>query len=71
MSFTSLDSSFVWEFNNFKNFRKIFLDPNTMTIVRNTCIFVGVAICATVVLDLMFAVLTTYFIREDRYSSIF
>jgi len=71
MSFTGLDSSFVWEFNNFKNFRKIFLDPNTITIVRNTCIFVGVAIAATVVLDLLFAILTTYFIRTDKYSSIF
>lgn len=71
MSFTSLDSSFVWEFNHFKNFRKIALDPNTWTIVKNTCVFVGVAIFFTVVLDLMFAILTTYFIKAEKYSSLF
>ena len=60
MSFTNLDSSFVWEFNHFKNFIKIFKDPNTLVIVRNTLIFVGVAIVATVFLNLLFAVLTTY-----------
>lgn len=71
MSFTSLDSSFIWEFNNFKNFKKIFLDPNTLMIVKNTLIFVGVAILCTVFLNLLFAVLTTYFIRSERYSGIF
>ena len=71
MSFTNLDSSFVWEFNHFKNFIKIFKDPNTLVIVRNTLIFVGVAIVATVFLNLLFAVLTTYFVKTERYSSIF
>lgn len=71
MSFTSLDSSFVWKFNDFKNFKKIFLDPNTLTIVKNTTIFVVAAIAFTVVLDLVFAILTTYFIKTDKYSSLF
>ena len=71
MSFTSLDSSFVWEFNNFKNFRKIFLDPNTWMIVRNTLVFVGIAIVCTVFLNLFFAIMTTYFIRSERFSSLF
>lgn len=71
MSFTSLDSSFVWKLNDFKNFKKIFLDPNTLTIVKNTTIFVVGAIVFTVVLDLVFAILTTYFIKTDKYSSLF
>ena len=53
MSLTSLDSSFVWEWNNFKNYQKIFLDPNTLIIVRNTFIFVGCSIVLNIVLDLI------------------
>lgn len=50
---------------------RYFKDPNTLVIVRNTLIFVGVAIVATVFLNLLFAVLTTYFVKTERYSSIF
>lgn len=71
MSFTGLDSSFIWEFNDFKNYKKIFLDPNTLTIVWNTCVFVGVAIVVTISLNLLFAILTTYFIKVEKYASLF
>lgn len=70
MAFTSLDASFVWKFVGLKNFRRIFLDPNTITIIKNTLGFVLIAISATVVIDLFFAVMTTYFIKSEKISSI-
>lgn len=70
MAFTSLDASFVWKFVGLKNFRRIFLDPNTITIVKNTLGFVLIAISATIVIDLFFAIMTTYFIKSEKVSSI-
>ena len=49
MSFTNLDSAFTWKFIGLKNYQKIFRDPNTMTIIRNTALFVLIAITGTVV----------------------
>ena len=71
MSLTSLDSSFVWEWNNFRNYQKIFLDPNTLVIVRNTFVFVGCSIVLTIVLDLIVSILVTYFIKNESISSFF
>ena len=71
MSLTDLDSSFVWEWNNFNNYRKILLDPNTAQIVFNTVVFVGCAIAITILLDLVIAVLVTYFIKNESISSFF
>lgn len=71
MAFTSLDSAFLWEFNGLNNFRKIFKDPNTIIIVKNTVFYVLVTIVFTVVLDLFFAIMTTYFIRDERKGNIF
>lgn len=71
MSMTSLDSSFIWEWNNFRNFQKIFMDPNTAIIIRNTLLFVGSAIVITIVLDLFFSILVTYFIKNESISSFF
>lgn len=71
MSFTNLDSAFQWHFTGLKNYEKIFRDPNTLTIIRNTAMFVLIAITGTVVLDLFFAVMTTYFIKSERVSGVF
>jgi inositol-phosphate transport system permease protein len=71
MSFTDLDSSFVWSFDNFRNFRRIFADPNTKIIVANTLIFVICTIVITIVLDLFFSILVTYFIKNESISSFF
>lgn len=71
MAFTSLDSAFIWEFNGLSNFAKIFKDPNTVTILKNTVFYVAVTIFFTVVLDLFFAIMTTYFIRNEAVGSIF
>lgn len=70
MAFTSLDASFVWKFVGLKNFKRIFMDPNTVTIIKNTLGFVLIAISATVVIDLFFAIMTTYFIKNEKVSSI-
>lgn len=70
MAFTNLDASFVWKFVGLKNFKRIFLDPNTVTIVKNTLLFVLIAITATVIIDLFFAIMTTYFIKSEKVSSI-
>ena len=71
MAFTGLDKTFVWKFIGMKNFRRVFMDPNTPIIVRNTLIYVGVCISATLVIDLFFAIMTTYFIKSERSASIF
>lgn len=71
MAFTSLDSAFIWEFNGINNFIRIVKDPQTATIVKNTAFYVGITIVFTVVLDLFFAIMTTYFIRSERAGSFF
>lgn len=71
MAFTNLDSAFIWEFIGLGNFRKIFRDPNTVIILRNTVFYVVVTIVLTVVLDLFFAIMTTYFIRSEAKGSVF
>lgn len=71
MAFTSLDSSFIWKFTGFKNFQRVFKDPNTPIIIRNTFIYVTTCICLTLVIDLFFATMTTYFIKSERMASFF
>ncbi len=71
MSFTSLDTGFVWEINGFNNYIKIFKDPNTMVIIKNTIIFVSVSIVITITLDLFLAIMTTYFIKSEKLGSFF
>ena len=71
MAFTNLDSSFVWEFKGFDNFIRMFKDPNTLVIARNTVLFVGVTIVCVVLLDLFLAVVVTYFIQNQRVGEFF
>lgn len=71
MAFTSLDSSFIWEFNGLKNFRKILRDPNTIIIIKNTLLYVSVTIAVTVCLQLFLATMTTYFIRDEKKGQFF
>lgn len=71
MAFTGLDKTFEWSFVGIKNFRRVFLDPNTPTIIVNTLIYVGVCITGTLIIDLFFAIMTTYFIKSERSSSLF
>ena len=71
MSFTSLDGSFVWEFNGFENYSRIFKDPNTWTIAMNTVIYIGVSVALIIVIDLFIAIMTTYFIKSDSWASFF
>ena len=71
MSFTSLDGSFVWEFNGLENYSRIFKDPNTWTIAMNTVIYIGVSVALIIVIDLFIAIMTTYFIKSDSWASFF
>lgn len=71
MAFTDLDKTFIWKMAGLKNFQRIFRDPNTLTILKNTVVYVGVCISATLLIDLMFATLTTHFIKTERVSSFF
>lgn len=71
MAFTGLDKTFVWKFVGLKNFQRVFMDPNTPVIVANTVIYVGLCILLTLIIDLFFAIMTTYFIKSERSSSIF
>ncbi len=71
MAFTSLNASFVWKFNGLKNFERMLKDPNTITIILNTVKYVGICIVLTIVMDLFFAIMTTYFIRRERISELF
>lgn len=71
MAFTSLDASFVWKFNGIKNFARMVKDPNTPIIVMNTVKYVAICTSLVIVLDLFFAIMTTYFIRRESVSEIF
>ncbi len=71
MAFTGLDKTFEWSFVGIKNFRRVFRDPNTPTIIVNTLIYVGVCITGTLIIDLFFAIMTTYFVKSERSSSLF
>ena len=71
MAFTDLDTAFVWNFVGLKNFAKIFRDPNTPVIVRNTLLYVGVTISLTICLQLFFSTMTTYFIRDEKKGNLF
>ena len=71
MAFTDLDKTFIWKMAGLKNFQRIFRDPNTLKKKKNTVVYVGVCISATLLIDLMFATLTTHFIKTERVSSFF
>ena len=71
MSFSNLDGSFIWEFVGFENYGKIFKDPNTLLILRNTILYIFISMFIIVVLDLFIATLTTYFIKSDGWASFF
>ncbi|QTQ11077.1 sugar ABC transporter permease [Treponema parvum] len=71
MSFTSLDGAFIWEWYGFRNYIRIFKDPNTFVILRNTIVYIVVTIVFTLVLDLFIAIMTTYFIKSEKWSSFF
>lgn len=71
MAFTDLDSAFIWEFAGLKNFRKIFRDPNTIIIIRNTVLYVVITIAITICMQLFLAIMTTYFIRDERKGNFF
>lgn len=71
MAFTELDASFIWSFAGLDNFRRIFLDPNTVPIIINTFLYVACTIVLTIIIDVILAILTTYFIQNDKVSTIF
>ncbi len=71
MSFSSLDGAFLWEFVGFENYGKIFRDPNTFLILRNTVLYIVISMAIIVLLDLFIATLTTYFIKSDGWASFF
>ena len=71
ISFTSLDGSFIWEFAGFSNYERVFRDPTTLTIVKNTVLYIGISIALILVLDLFIAIMTTYFIKSDGWASFF
>lgn len=71
MAFTNLNSAFIWKYAGWTNFIKILRDPNTGTIVQNTIVYILVTIAITIVLQLFFATLTTYFIRNEKIGNFF
>lgn len=71
MAFTDLDTAFVWNFVGLKNFIKIFKDPNTPVIIRNTVTYVVITISLTICLQLFFSTMTTYFIRDEKKGNLF
>ncbi len=71
MSFTDLDGSFIWRFVGFENYKRIFKDPNTLTILINTVKFVVITIFFTIIIDLFIAIMTSYYIKKDSLGNIF
>lgn len=68
MSFTALDGAFFWTFAGFGNYRKIFMDPNTIQILKNTILYIFVSMVLIIILDLFIAIMTTYFIRSNTWA---
>lgn len=71
MSFTALDGAFFWTFAGFGNYRKIFMDPNTIQILKNTILYIFVSMVLIIILDLFIAIMTTYFIRSNTWAGFF
>ncbi len=71
MSFTSLDGAFVWNFAGMSNYVRIFKDPSTLTIIKNTVLYIGLSMSIVVIVDLFIAIMTTYFIKSDGWASFF
>ncbi len=71
MAFTGLDNSFIWKGTGIRNFQRVVMDPNTPAIIVNTLIYVGTCICATLVIDLFFAIMTTHFIKTESLANFF
>lgn len=71
MSFTSLDGAFIWDFTGLSNYKRIFIDPTTITILGNTILYIGLSMVIVLTLDLFIAIMTTYFIRSDGWAGFF
>ena len=70
LAFTKMDSSMQWEFSGLLNFYKLFADPAVMKILRNTFFYVFFTLMINVFFSLTLAIITSYFIKSERYGLI-
>lgn len=69
MSFTDMDFSMNWNFIGFGNFKRIVEDPNFLELVFNTVKYVLGTLCINVLFALLLAIMTAYFIQNERVST--
>ncbi len=68
MSFTDMGFTLEWSFAGFANFVKIAKDIYLPEIIGNTLVYVGCTLAVNVIISLLFAVLTSYFITKESHS---
>ena len=71
MSFTKMGNSFEWKFIGIKNYLRLFKDRNMVLVMWNTIKYVIICISSVLCIDLFFAILLHYFIKNDKISSFF
>lgn len=71
MSFTDMNYSMKWNFVGFANFKRIIEDPYFVELVLNTVKYVFGTLSINVIFALLLAILTAYFIQNERMSTTF
>ncbi|WP_207655813.1 carbohydrate ABC transporter permease [Vallitalea okinawensis] len=69
MAFTDMNFSMKWNFVGFTNFKRIVEDPNFNQLIWNTVKYVLGTLCINVLFALFLAILTSYFIQNERTST--
>lgn len=71
MAFTNMDFSMQWNFVGFANFQRIIEDPNFVQLILNTVKYVLGTLSINVLFGLFLAIITAYFIQNERTSTTF
>lgn len=69
MSFTDMNYAMKWNFIGFSNFKRIIEDPNFSELILNTVKYVLGTLSINVFFALFLAILTAYFIQNERMST--
>lgn len=69
MAFTDMDFAMQWNFVGFANFQRIIEDPNFNQLIWNTIKYVLGTLSINVLFALFLAILTSYFIQNERTST--
>nr|WP_276539938.1 sugar ABC transporter permease [Paenibacillus polysaccharolyticus] len=71
MAFTDMDYAMIWNFVRWGNIGKLLSDPNIVPMLWNTFVYVSGTLVINVAFALLLALLTTYFITNERTGLFF